>query len=194
MQLFQYFFFSPTVISHWIIHCCSMWLLVTKMCTDGHEDPGPNHSSGCSFCKHKWDLGFVSALWSEAVNMNKHWSVICALTLTLCIFVNFNVCWAAKPGDKWIVKPGACPRRTWGVGMCAEYCSSDSECKGALKCCSNGCGHECMEPYKVKRGRCPPPQPTQMCAEYCHHDGQCPEEQKCCRTSCGHACSEVQPC
>uniref|UniRef100_A0AAV2LXZ6 WAP domain-containing protein n=1 Tax=Knipowitschia caucasica TaxID=637954 RepID=A0AAV2LXZ6_KNICA len=33
--------------------------------------------------------------------------------------------------------------------MCAEYCSSDTDCEGHMKCCYNGCGHECMEPYKA---------------------------------------------
>uniref|UniRef100_A0A3B4A425 WAP domain-containing protein n=1 Tax=Periophthalmus magnuspinnatus TaxID=409849 RepID=A0A3B4A425_9GOBI len=129
--------------------------------------------------------------------MDKHCSVICALTLILFICVNLNSGQASKPKDNLCVcavKAGMCPRRTWGMGVCAEYCTSDSECEGDMKCCSNGCGHECMKPYKVKRGRCPLPQPTQMCAEYCHHDGQCPDQQKCCRTSCGHACTDVQPC
>ncbi|XP_033942378.1 WAP four-disulfide core domain protein 3 isoform X1 [Pseudochaenichthys georgianus] len=89
-------------------------------------------------------------------------------------------------------KPGVCPRRNWGSGMCAEYCSNDNDCPNDEKCCHNGCGHECIAPYTVKRGRCALPQGTSMCAEYCYHDGQCPGEQKCCKTTCGHACSE--PC
>ncbi|XP_028850050.1 WAP four-disulfide core domain protein 3 isoform X1 [Denticeps clupeoides] len=89
-------------------------------------------------------------------------------------------------------KPGVCPRRRRGSGMCAEYCADDSDCPGAEKCCHNGCGHECVAPYTVKPGRCAFPRGTPMCAEYCYHDGQCPGEQKCCRTTCGHACSE--PC
>lgn len=114
-----------------------------------------------------------------------------------------------------------CPRRHWGSGPCAEFCSNDSDCPSDEKCCHNGCGHECTAPYEgwiwstvgqtyyfgggcslnvvtffndfsVKLGRCPSPRGTPMCAEFCHHDGQCPGEQKCCKTSCGHACSE--PC
>ncbi|KAG7227052.1 hypothetical protein INR49_022399 [Caranx melampygus] len=94
-------------------------------------------------------------------------------------------------------KPGVCPRRRWGSGLCAEFCSNDSDCPGNEKCCHNGCGHECIAPYTVKPGRCALPQGTPMCAEYCYHDGQCPGEQKCCRTTCGHACkpvgTDVQP-
>ncbi|XP_051735402.1 perlwapin-like isoform X1 [Ctenopharyngodon idella] len=89
-------------------------------------------------------------------------------------------------------KPGVCPRRKSGAGVCAEYCANDSDCPNNEKCCSNGCGHECTAPYTVKPGRCALPKGTPMCAEYCYHDGQCPAEQKCCRTTCGHACSE--PC
>lgn len=44
-------------------------------------------------------------------------------------------------------KPGVCPRRKWGAGMCAEFCSNDSDCPNAEKCCHNGCGHQCIAPY-----------------------------------------------
>ncbi len=44
-------------------------------------------------------------------------------------------------------KPGACPKKL-GVGVCAEMCSHDSDCPKNQKCCSNGCGHQCMPPYK----------------------------------------------
>ncbi len=44
-------------------------------------------------------------------------------------------------------KPGVCPKKL-GVGVCAEMCSRDSDCPKNKKCCSNGCGHQCMPPYK----------------------------------------------
>ena len=37
-----------------------------------------------------------------------------------------------------------CPKPT-GVGLCAEFCSSDEECGPGQKCCSNGCGHACTD-------------------------------------------------
>jgi len=44
-------------------------------------------------------------------------------------------------------KPGQCPRLAPGtVGACAEWCSRDADCSGDLKCCSNGCGHDCRTP------------------------------------------------
>ncbi|XP_078275053.1 WAP four-disulfide core domain protein 3 [Rhinoraja longicauda] len=89
-------------------------------------------------------------------------------------------------------KPGICPSRDRGNGVCAEYCTDDGDCLNNEKCCSNGCGHECNTPQQVKPGRCSLPQGTKMCAEFCQHDGDCPKEQKCCKTTCGHACAE--PC
>ena len=45
------------------------------------------------------------------------------------------------------VKPGLCPKpRPGQVGTCVEACFGDGTCKGADKCCSNGCGHVCMKP------------------------------------------------
>uniref|UniRef100_A0A3B4FKU7 WAP domain-containing protein n=1 Tax=Pundamilia nyererei TaxID=303518 RepID=A0A3B4FKU7_9CICH len=45
-------------------------------------------------------------------------------------------------------KPGVCPlRHPPTFGPCVEFCSKDSDCTDKKKCCSNGCGHECMAPY-----------------------------------------------
>jgi len=44
-------------------------------------------------------------------------------------------------------KAGLCPTVASGVmGVCSESCSKDSDCSGANKCCSNGCGHSCRAP------------------------------------------------
>ena len=46
-----------------------------------------------------------------------------------------------------LVKPGLCPERAqMGAGICAEMCSFDVSCPDQQKCCSNGCGHVCMDP------------------------------------------------
>ncbi len=45
-------------------------------------------------------------------------------------------------------KPGVCPRKKPGFGVCVESCLNDSDCPNEEKCCSNGCGHQCMAPYK----------------------------------------------
>ena len=45
------------------------------------------------------------------------------------------------------VKPGLCPNpRPGQVGLCVKACFGDGDCKGADKCCSNGCGHVCKKP------------------------------------------------
>ncbi len=46
---------------------------------------------------------------------------------------------------------GVCPRKNLEVavsGVCAEMCFDDRDCPKNKKCCSNGCGHQCMSPYK----------------------------------------------
>nr|ACM08205.1 Antileukoproteinase precursor [Salmo salar] len=134
---------------------------------------------------------FCSNKYSLEVSMEMNSSALCALVIVLLAF-DLKIISAAETGGNSTAKPGVCPRRRWGSGMCAEFCSNDSNCPNDEKCCHNGCGHECIAPYTVKPGRCALPKGTPMCAEYCYHDGQCPEEQKCCRTTCGHACSE--PC
>uniref|UniRef100_A0A8C2E7W7 WAP domain-containing protein n=1 Tax=Cyprinus carpio TaxID=7962 RepID=A0A8C2E7W7_CYPCA len=50
-------------------------------------------------------------------------------------------------------KPGSCPKPV-GFGLCGEMCSGDSSCPNNQKCCSNGCGHQCMAPYKGIYYRC----------------------------------------
>ena len=46
-----------------------------------------------------------------------------------------------------MVKTGECPRLEEGnVGLCWEECNNDGDCAGDSKCCSNGCGHVCMNP------------------------------------------------
>ena len=43
-------------------------------------------------------------------------------------------------------KAGVCPAVVDGaVGLCGEFCSNDYNCTGTEKCCSNGCGHICVE-------------------------------------------------
>ncbi|KAL3869875.1 hypothetical protein ACJMK2_042502 [Sinanodonta woodiana] len=41
-----------------------------------------------------------------------------------------------------LAKPGISPR----ISGVVETCSSDSDCSGSQKCCSNGCGHTCQTP------------------------------------------------
>eukprot|EP00058_Branchiostoma_floridae_P025488 XP_002610978.1 hypothetical protein BRAFLDRAFT_231486 [Branchiostoma floridae] len=87
---------------------------------------------------------------------------------------------------------GECPDTTGMVGACAEFCSSDADCRGGQRCCSNGCGHACMDLYTSTVGECP--DTTGMvgaCAEFCSSDADCSGGQRCCSNGCGHACMDV---
>ncbi len=41
-------------------------------------------------------------------------------------------------------KPGTCPGPV-GPGTCVEECATDHDCVSDQKCCSNGCGHVCVD-------------------------------------------------
>ncbi|XP_073699636.1 uncharacterized protein [Garra rufa] len=92
------------------------------------------------------------------------------------------------------VKPGKCPENNLDeVGFCAEMCFQDSDCRNNEKCCSNGCGHECMLPYRAEKpGVCPKSTlGFGVCAEMCSYDSDCPNDEKCCSNGCGHQCMTV---
>uniref|UniRef100_A0A674CP48 WAP domain-containing protein n=1 Tax=Salmo trutta TaxID=8032 RepID=A0A674CP48_SALTR len=64
--------------------------------------------------------------------------------MTFCDHFGFlDICSNCVPKGK----PGMCPRRRWGMGICAEFCSNDSDCPNDENCCHNGCGHVCIAPY-----------------------------------------------
>ena len=45
-----------------------------------------------------------------------------------------------------VVKEGVCPVVEGdSFGFCAQECSDDAHCAGSKKCCSNGCGHVCVD-------------------------------------------------
>ncbi|XP_045912686.1 WAP four-disulfide core domain protein 3 isoform X1 [Micropterus dolomieu] len=124
--------------------------------------------------------------------MEKHWSAVCALIFTLGAFLHFNIVFAAEAGNL-TAKPGVCPPKQGDLGLCAEFCSNDSDCAKNEKCCSNGCGHQCMTPYtgeaEAKPGVCPRRQwGAGLCAEFCSNDSDCPQNEKCCSNGCGHQC------
>uniref|UniRef100_A0A671K124 WAP domain-containing protein n=1 Tax=Sinocyclocheilus anshuiensis TaxID=1608454 RepID=A0A671K124_9TELE len=52
-------------------------------------------------------------------------------------------------------KPGVCPSKNLGEeGLCVEMCSHDSNCPNDQKCCSNGCGHQCMHSWTCNLPNC----------------------------------------
>ena len=45
-----------------------------------------------------------------------------------------------------MTKEGQCPAVEQGMGgICVEACTDDAHCAGSKKCCSNGCGHVCVD-------------------------------------------------
>uniref|UniRef100_A0A3Q2QRB6 WAP domain-containing protein n=1 Tax=Fundulus heteroclitus TaxID=8078 RepID=A0A3Q2QRB6_FUNHE len=92
-----------------------------------------------------------------------------------------------------VTQPG-CPDIKGKVGVCAELCSCDSDCRHGEKCCSNGCeilDKEKNSPsYTYKPGGCGPPWFSFLCGHPCHHDSDCPGQKKCCPTLCSFTCQE----
>ncbi|CAH1795177.1 unnamed protein product [Owenia fusiformis] len=46
-------------------------------------------------------------------------------------------------------KPGKCPQVNGNrdkFGICIHECNDDRDCAGCKKCCSNGCGNQCVDP------------------------------------------------
>uniref|UniRef100_A0A3Q0SRW7 WAP domain-containing protein n=1 Tax=Amphilophus citrinellus TaxID=61819 RepID=A0A3Q0SRW7_AMPCI len=74
--------------------------------------------------------------------MDRHWSTVCALIVSFSLCNNFSFLSA---------KPGVCPDRSAVIGLCVELCFNDNDCPNNEKCCSNGCGNECVAPVIVKR-------------------------------------------
>uniref|UniRef100_A0A158Q7V6 Thyroglobulin type-1 domain-containing protein n=1 Tax=Elaeophora elaphi TaxID=1147741 RepID=A0A158Q7V6_9BILA len=112
-------------------------------------------------------------------------------------------------GTAIAVKPSECPRLFGGA--CIDQCSSDNECGiDTLKCCSNGCGRECVvalipQPivnslsihplqvtgYSNRIGKCPLKNyvKNQNCVVECIYDDECPWVEKCCDNECGRVCT-----
>ncbi|KAI9999550.1 hypothetical protein NQD34_018422 [Periophthalmus magnuspinnatus] len=116
-------------------------------------------------------------------------SVLCLLTVALA----FVPLLSAVEGHS--EKPGVCPKPRTDINLavvsCLNQCSSDSECKGNLKCCFDGCGHVCEEPRdnpKPKKGSCPSPSGFGICVNACSSDEECKGDDKCCSNGCGKTC------
>uniref|UniRef100_A0A3Q0SRR9 WAP domain-containing protein n=1 Tax=Amphilophus citrinellus TaxID=61819 RepID=A0A3Q0SRR9_AMPCI len=119
--------------------------------------------------------------------MDRHWSTVCALIVSFCALVCLSIMIYFFLSEK----PGVCPFRPWNFIRCDELCSNDSDCPNNQKCCSTGCGQECMAPNIVKPGVCPrKPFDSRQCFPHCSNDGDCPDNQKCCFSGCGRTCIE----
>ncbi len=64
-------------------------------------------------------------------------------------------------------RPGVCPSTNGAIGSCVEACEEDGDCEFGQKCCSNGCGHVCVEPlpgirFYVDNTSSIPPNPSKQ--------------------------------
>ncbi|XP_022088644.1 papilin-like [Acanthaster planci] len=108
-----------------------------------------------------------------------------------------HVCTTVKQPRIGHKPPLQCPPIDSGtVGICTEECSSDDQCKAGKICCSNGCGHACVEPVEPpgKSGKCPAVDERRdsedNCTDDCGVDADCENDLKCCRIGCNHSCVE----
>ncbi|XP_006821660.1 uncharacterized protein LOC100371432 [Saccoglossus kowalevskii] len=96
-------------------------------------------------------------------------------------------------------KIGSCPAVEQVKYMfgdrCDSECQSDTDCRGALKCCSNNCGTLCVPPKMDNHGSCPVPISIQdkTCSNKCNIDRDCSHYEKCCTNGCGKVCVSSKP-
>ncbi|VDN17987.1 unnamed protein product [Gongylonema pulchrum] len=123
-------------------------------------------------------------------------------------FALTGTCLCSCQDDPCFVRLISCPRLVGGA--CVQRCSGDAECGGLLKCCSNGCGRECVMALaplalldslsihplqatgRINRvGNCPPKNyiKKSSCILECTHDEECPWVEKCCDNGCGRVCT-----
>ncbi|XP_033643685.1 agrin-like [Asterias rubens] len=111
-----------------------------------------------------------------------------------------------RPVNKRANKQNACPKEDSPYGSCEKSCSGDSDCDGALKCCSHGpegCGTQCKE--TVKETMCDIPCPRNI-DRVCGSDGvtysnecmlyytTCTRNQNFIRMKAGGPCQMEAPC
>ncbi|VDK62800.1 unnamed protein product [Onchocerca ochengi] len=150
------------------------------------------NSDGTAFCVSQIDFAF------EFIVMTEHRIEWEEIKIT-----------SQSSGNRIAVKPGECPH--FFDRTCIYQCNSDSDCGSTLKCCSNGCGRECVvalspqllpvnsfsiHPLQTtghsnRIGKCPPRSyiKNQNCVTECIYDEECPSIEKCCDSDCGSVCT-----
>ena len=56
---------------------------------------------------------------------------------------------ALLPNTQHYDPPLTCPNSTGLIGSCVESCSQNTSCSDGQLCCSNGCGHTCVNGVTV---------------------------------------------
>ncbi|XP_030388728.1 WAP four-disulfide core domain protein 8-like isoform X2 [Gopherus evgoodei] len=117
----------------------------------------------------------------------------------LLLFLGLLALWAdllPASGQLRQVKTGKCPAPiNAGAANCNNFCSTDADCPGSERCCSNGCGRECRLPTGVNPGYCPKIDPDIMtiCIVECSNDRECGAVSKCCSLGCRVQCARAVP-
>ncbi len=108
--------------------------LCAEMCS--HDGDCPNDEKCCSNgCGHQCTaISIGMLLHTNALVIFFSITVINSVIWFLCVCIT--------------EKPGVCPRRFYGVGLCAELCVNDIDCPNDEKCCRTICGCECASPFK----------------------------------------------
>uniref|UniRef100_A0A8D0HNW0 WAP domain-containing protein n=1 Tax=Sphenodon punctatus TaxID=8508 RepID=A0A8D0HNW0_SPHPU len=70
----------------------------------------------------------------------------------LLLLVGLLILWAELPALSAQDGQGKCPAPPAdSKGLCSQFCSTDRDCPGSERCCSNGCGRECIRTIFVFR-------------------------------------------
>jgi WAP-type (Whey Acidic Protein) 'four-disulfide core' len=126
----------------------------------------------------------------------------CSGNLKCCSNGCGMVCRAPVTPTVTTIKSGSCPAVSGNSmnGWCDQRCTTDGDCAGTNKCCSNGCGKRCLTPVTlltgpvVKAGRCSDALTFNGgCVMQCSSDGHCSGTSKCCRNACANVCVRPIP-
>ncbi|TMS37456.1 hypothetical protein L596_004385 [Steinernema carpocapsae] len=112
----------------------------------GHG-PCIQRPSNCHIdCPHGYLWG-VGATCLCICQLNPCLSKVCNSDETCVLEANSPKCVPQIVGQKQTAHTaamGECP--TLVGGPCVDQCQADSDCGGQMRCCRNGCGHECIIP------------------------------------------------
>ncbi|KAM9121489.1 uncharacterized protein ACDP82_015265 [Pangshura tecta] len=117
----------------------------------------------------------------------------------LLLLLGLLALWADLPpasGQLRQEKRGQCPAPiNVGAAKCDNFCSTDADCPGSERCCTNGCRKECKLPIEVNPGYCPQINPDRftICLVSCNSDKECGAGSKCCSLGCHVQCARAVP-
>ncbi|CAI5647194.1 unnamed protein product [Oreochromis niloticus] len=129
---------------------------------------------GTVFSLVRPDILIGECPWHLNLTLTRMGCEDCPRDHTCCVYDGEEVCLPSVSP-----KPGVCPRMRLDVGPCVESCSYDSDCPNNEKCCSKGCGHQCMAPVSVlpPKPECPWHLNFALSRKGCK---DCPKDHICC--------------